>query len=52
MHDLPSFLSSGQRARLIPVVADTSKEERAASIFLATLSAVPAFAASMLTTVN
>lgn len=52
MADLPEFLSSGQIARLIPVVADTSKEGRAASIFLATLTAVPAFAASMLSTVG
>lgn len=52
MADLPDFLSSGQTARLIPVVADTRKEGRAASIFLATLTAVPAFAASMLSTVG
>ena len=52
MADLPDFLSSGQVARLIPVVADTSKEGRAASIFMATLTAVPAFAASMLNTVG
>jgi hypothetical protein len=52
MADLPEYLSSGQSARLIPVVADTSKESRAASIFLATLTAVPAFAASMLSTVG
>lgn len=52
MADLPDFLSSGQTARLIPVVADTSKKGRAASIFLATLTAVPAFAASMLSTVG
>lgn len=40
MRDLPVILSSGERARLIPVVADTSKESRAVSILLATMTCV------------
>lgn len=36
----PDLLSRGERARLIPVVADSSKEVRAASILLATMSNV------------
>jgi hypothetical protein len=46
--DRPQFLESGERARLIPVAADSSREARAASILMATLSAVPAFAHVML----
>ena len=46
--DLPSFVSSGEAARLIPVVADTSREVRATSILLATLVGVPRLAKAML----
>lgn len=46
--DLPEFLASGERARLIPVVSDGSKEGRATSILLSTLSAVNEFAQSLL----
>jgi hypothetical protein len=35
--DLPDFLKSGEPARLLPVVADSSKEVRAAFIALAVL---------------
>ncbi len=52
MSDLPSGLSSGEIARLIPVVADTSKEQRATSVFLATLTAIPQFAQSVFSTVG
>lgn len=48
MTSLPELLKSGEAARLIPVVADTSKENRAASILLATLVGVEEFAALML----
>jgi len=48
MKELPDSLSSGEHARLIPVAADTSKEARAASILLATLSAVAPFARTLL----
>lgn len=48
MRGLPAVLKSGEEARLIPVVADTSKENRAASILLATLVGVDEFAAQML----
>lgn len=45
---LPAILKSGEPARLIPTVAETSKEARAASIFIATLAAVPDYAAILL----
>lgn len=48
MSDLPAFLVSGEKARLIPVVADTSKENRAASVLLATISCVDDFAKVLL----
>ena len=46
--DLPDFLTRGERARLIPVTADSSKEARAASILLATMSCVAPFAKVLL----
>ena len=48
MSGLPAFLVSGEKARLIPVVADTSKENRAASVLLATISSVDDFAKALL----
>jgi hypothetical protein len=44
MIELPDFVTRGEVARLIPVVADTRKEQRAVSAFLAVISAVPLFA--------
>jgi hypothetical protein len=52
MTELPEFLESGELARLIPTVADTSKEQRAASVFLAALMAVREFSRAMLGSVN
>ncbi len=46
--DVPDYVASGEEARLIPVLADKNRERRAASVFLATLSAVDDFAAAML----
>lgn len=46
--NIPDYLASGEAARLIPVAADSSKEARAASILLATLTAVPPFRSVML----
>ena len=48
MTDMPDSLSCGEKARLIPVVADTSKEVRAVSIVLAAMTAVPALAKELL----
>ena len=45
---IPDLIASGERSRLIPVVADMSREERAVSPVLAAFSVVPAFAHSML----
>ena len=48
MTELPEFILSGDKARLIPVAADTSKENRAASVLLATISSVDAFTKALL----
>ena len=48
MTNLPEFLLHGENARLFPVVADTSREQRTLSIFLAVLTQVPAFARASL----
>lgn len=47
MTERPDILKSGEYARLIPVVADSSREERALSILLATMSAVEEFRTAM-----
>lgn len=44
----PEFLESGEIARLIPVVADSSREKRITSVVLAVMTAVPAFARALL----
>jgi hypothetical protein len=41
--NLPDTLKSGEVARLFPVISEAGKEQRAASIFLSVLSAVPPF---------
>ena len=52
MSSLPEFLESGEIARLIPVIADSRREQRVTSVFLATLSAVPDFAQPLLSSVG
>ena len=52
MTELPDFLKQGEAARLFPVLADTSRENRSASILLALLTQVPALAAGLLGTAN
>ena len=49
---IPECLSSGEKARLIPVAADASREGRAVSVVLATLISVPPFARVMLASVG
>jgi hypothetical protein len=44
VNDFPEMLKQGERARLFPVLADTSREGRITSIFLAILPFVPALA--------
>lgn len=44
----PEYLKSGEIARLFPVIAETGKEQRASSIFLSILSAVPPLADALL----
>ena len=46
--EILSSLTSGQLARLIPVGADSKKEERATSILLASFMVVPALALQIL----
>ena len=50
MSDLPPMLKQGERARLFPVLADTSREARIAAIFLVLLKRVPALAEAVLGT--
>ena len=44
----PDYLKSGERARLIPIVADTSREQRVVSTILAVMMAVPQLADALL----
>jgi 2-phospho-L-lactate guanylyltransferase (CobY/MobA/RfbA family) len=48
MSDLPSILEKGERARLFPVLADTSRENRITSILLSVLSQVQPLAQEVL----
>ena len=48
MDDSPGYLARGERARLFPVLADTSKEGRSTSILLSCLASVHEFGQSML----
>lgn len=48
----PDFFTKGEKARLIPVAADSNKEVRATSVFLAAMMAVPPFAERMLETIG
>lgn len=48
MIEKPDFLARGERARLFPVLADTSKEGRTLSILLACLESVDGFGKSIL----
>jgi len=49
---LPANVKSGESARLIPVVAETSREKRLASTFLAALVAVPDLAVTLLASIG
>ena len=52
MTTLPDFIKQGEPARLIPIVADSSKEQRIASVFLALLPKIPELASSLLSSVD
>jgi hypothetical protein len=52
MNELPEMIKQGERARLFPVLADTSREGRMASIFLALLPTIPALADVVFDTVG
>ena len=49
---LVSLMHSGQRARLIPTVKDSKKEEKATSSLLATFRVVPSFVQTVLSNVG
>ncbi|WP_281020122.1 hypothetical protein [Minwuia sp. IMCC3060] len=50
MTEKPDFLIQGEPARLFPIVADTSRENRIASIFLSLLPQIPSLAQAVLDT--
>ena len=50
--NFPEFLKQGQRARLFPTVADTSRENRLLSIFLALLPHSPTLAQDLFSTIG
>src|SRR5690348_7973779 len=52
MKNLPTVLKGGERARLFPILADTSKEGRTLSIFLACLENVPEFGRALLSSID
>lgn len=52
MADLPDFVSQGERARLLPVLADTSRERRMASVFLSILPQIPPLAEEVFKTIG
>ena len=52
MTNLPEFLAHGEPARLFPIVADASREQRILSIFLAVLAQVPNLSHEILGTVG
>jgi len=52
MKELPDILVRGERARLFPVLADTSREGRTLSIFLSCFETVPEFGRALLSSVG
>ncbi len=49
---IEKFITDGERARLFPVLSESSKEGRATSIFLSCLLAVPDLAVSLFSTIG
>ncbi len=52
MSEKPNYLVSGDEAKLFPILAETSKEKRVASIFLAVMTQIPAVAEQVLASVG
>lgn len=52
MNSIPEYLVKGEKARLFPVLSDTSKEGRTTSVVLACLAHVQEFGRAMLSTVG
>ena len=51
-HNIPDFLESGERARLLPVAKDSNKEQKVTSSLLASIMAVNEFGRGLLTDVG
>jgi hypothetical protein len=52
MDGRPSFLKSGERARLFPVLAETSKEGRTLSVVLSSIAYVEEFGAALFSSIG
>jgi len=52
MSKLPSVINQGERARLFPVLSDTSKEGRTTSVFLSCLASVSEYGSALLASVG
>ncbi len=52
MDERPDFLKGGEVARLFPILAESSKEKRVASIFLAVMTQIPVLSENVLGTVK
>ena len=52
MTNQDEYLSLGQRPRLIPVIANSRKEQRATSVFLAVFAKIPALVGQLLLPMN
>ena len=52
MEQRPEFLKSGERARLFPVLADTSKEGRTLSVVLSCVGGVQEFGAALFSSIG
>ena len=52
MDEFPDVLKGGEKARLFPVLADTSKEGRALSVLLACMSSIDDLSRTMLATIG
>jgi hypothetical protein len=52
MDSRPSFLKSGERARLFPVLAETSKEGRTLSVVLSSIAYVEEFGAALFSSIG
>ena len=52
MSNLPSVIKRGERARLFPVLSETSKEGRTTAVFLSCLANVTEYGGTLLASVG